>query len=419
MLNTVIIGAGYSGILTAQELSKKLRSRKDVRITLIDKNPYHTMKTELHAAASGRGKPENIKFPLSKIFAGTPVRTAAAYVTDIDFQNKRVNTASGTYSYDYLVIAAGSKPSFFGIPGAEKFSYHLQEYNDAVHLKNHLNTVFKLAASEKDPQKRKALLTFIIAGAGLTGIELAGELAEAVPLLCTKYNIPKREVTLEVIDASPRALPGMPKAVSSKAEKILHSNGVRFKFSCSVREVTNCSVVLESDGKKCEIPTHTVIWTAGVTGSDITTQAAGALRSEKGSRLRDNSYLMSVSDPSVFVVGDNMYYSTSAYKKSVPQMVENCESSAKTAADNIASLIKGRRLLARYKPSFHGAMISLGGLKGISYIGSDRLGIKAVLPSVPTQLAKRAVNVIYLSKVLGRQMIPQLIKNEFFAARAL
>ena len=187
----VIVGAGYSGILTAKKLAKKLKHNDDVSITIIDKNPYHTMLTELHEVAANRVDEESIKISLQKVFAGRKVQVRLDTVTSVDFEKKTVMGTVQNYGYDYLVLCAGSKPTYFGTPGAEEFTFKLWSYEDAVTLKDHIHTMFRKAASETDPEEKKRLLTFFIVGAGFTGAEMAGELAEYAPILCENFEIDK------------------------------------------------------------------------------------------------------------------------------------------------------------------------------------------------------------------------------------
>ena len=173
----VIVGAGYAGILTAKKLEKKLK-KQDVQITIIDKNPFHTMLTELHEVAANRVDEDSIKIDLKKVFAGRKIDFKIDTVASIDFEKKAVIGTSEKYSYDYLVLAAGSKPNFFGIQGAEDYAYKLWSFDDAVILKDRIHDMFRKAMRETNLEERKRLLTFWIVGAGFTGVEMVGELAE-------------------------------------------------------------------------------------------------------------------------------------------------------------------------------------------------------------------------------------------------
>ena len=120
MKKIVVLGGGYAGVLTAKKLAKKFKKNKDVQITLIDKQSYHTMLTELHEVAAGRVDEESIRMDLKRIFAGRNVEVVLDEIKTIDFDQKVLVSDQQSYEYDYLVIGTGCKPTFFGIPGAEQ-----------------------------------------------------------------------------------------------------------------------------------------------------------------------------------------------------------------------------------------------------------------------------------------------------------
>lgn len=415
--NIVIIGAGFSGILCAQRLEKKTARLKNISITLIDKNPYFTMRTEIHAAATGRGKPEGIVYDLAEVFADSPnVSFFCDEVTDIDFEEKSVKGQINDYSYDYLVIAAGSKPNYFGLKSAEENALPFWTYDDALALKAHIKECFEKAVDCRDEAEQKKLLTFCVVGAGLTGVELAGELAEYIPMMCTKYALPQYLTRVVDLDAMSRPIPNLPNKVSTTCNSILCELGVDMIMDARVSEVTPDALVYEKGGKTVTIPSATVVWSAGITAETITEKAAKTLDSRKGSRIVNLENLQAASDPSVFVIGDNMYFVPKGKESPVPQMVENTEQSSVLAADNIAELITDKPGDKGYKPAMHGCMISLGAKKGIAYAGLENL-FMIQLPSIPAQLAKRAINVYFLAPVFGLKKLPEIAKHEFLAQR--
>ena len=163
MTKIVVIGAGYAGVLATKKLEKKLRKLKlanETEITLIDKHPYHTMLTELHEVAACRVGEESVKMNLDQIFAGRKVNVVLDTVTKVEFNNNKVVGKNADYDYDYLVVAAGIKPTYFGVEGAKENSYPLWSYDDAVKLRDRIHDCFRLAADETDPAKKKELLTF-------------------------------------------------------------------------------------------------------------------------------------------------------------------------------------------------------------------------------------------------------------------
>jgi NADH dehydrogenase len=219
--NIVIVGAGYAGVLTAKKLAKRLKKTPDVRITIIDRHPYHTMLTELHEVAANRIPENHVRISLKKIFAGRNVDVKLDTITGVDYDKKTVIGRTGSYKYDYLVVACGSRPTFFGTPGAEEFSYKLWSFDDAVLLKHHVEDVFKDAVSETNLEQRRKLLTFYVVGAGFTGVEMVGELAEWVPLLCDEYELERGEVKIVNVDMLDRVVPTFPEHVSAKADRRL------------------------------------------------------------------------------------------------------------------------------------------------------------------------------------------------------
>ena len=417
--NIVIIGAGFSGILTAQRLEKKTASLKNISITLIDKNPYFTMRPEIHALATGRGKPEAFTYDLAETFADSPnVSFFCDEVKDIDFENKVVKGDVNTYAYDYLVIAAGSQPNFFGIKSAEENAFPFWGYDDAIALKKHIKECFEKAVDLTDEEEQKKLLTFCVVGAGLTGVELAGELAEYIPLMCKEYKLPLFLTRIVNLDAASRPIPNLPNKVSTTCNCILNELGVEMVMNAQVKDVQPDALTYEQIGKTVTIPTCTVVWSAGITAEDITQKAAKTLDSRPGFRLVNNGNLSSPADSSVFIVGDNMYFVPRGKNSPVPQMVENTEQSSVLAADNIADLITDQSGNRLYKPAMHGCMISLGAKKGIAYAGiEDRFMLQ--LPSPLAQLAKRAINVYFLVPVFGLGKALPIAKHEFLAKRSV
>jgi len=411
----VIVGAGYSGILTAKKLAKKLKKYNDVTITIIDKNPFHTMLTELHEVAANRVDEESIKISLKKVFAGRKVDVKLDTVSSIDFENKTVIGATASYQYDYIVLSAGSKPTFYGVTGAEEYSYQLWSYKDAVVLKDHIHNTFRKAACEPNAEERKRLLTFYVVGAGFTGVEMIGELAEYVPILCEKYDINKRDVTLCDVDGLSRPIPNLPEKLSLKVSRRLEKMGVKLILSTTVCSVGSDFIELKQNDIITHYSVGTVIWAAGIQSADVTKEAGNKLELTRGGRIQVDSYLRSTKDENVYIIGDNMYYIPEGGDHPVPQMVENCEQCADTAAHNIVCAILGQGKMEVYKPSFHGVMVSIGGRYGVAHVGLPHHMFS--LPSFLAMFAKHFINIIYFIQVLGWNKIFSYMKHEFFTIR--
>ncbi len=410
----VVLGAGYAGVLTAKKLAKKFKKDSSVSITVIDKNPYHTMLTELHEVAANRTPEDHVRISLSKIFAGRRVNVKLDTITSFDFEKKLLTGKAGSYSYDYLVISAGSKPTYFGTPGAEEFSYKLWSFGDAVRLKHHTEDMFRQAVSETDPVKRRSLLTFYIVGAGFTGVEMAGELAEWIPILCDEYEVKREEVKIVNVDMLDRVVPTFPEYVSAKAAKRLSKMGVDVVLKTGVCAVGADYIELKQGEACTRINTATVIWTAGVEGSEIISKAEGLQKAGRG-RIQTDEYLRAAGRSDVYVAGDNIFFIPEGSKTPVPQMVENAEQSAHTVAHNITAAVTGEGEPEKYTPKFHGAMLSIGSRYGSAYVGGANKKIS--LASFFAMFVKHFINLVYFIQVAGWNKIAGYMKNEFFTVR--
>lgn len=411
----VILGAGYAGILTAKKLAKKFKKNSDVNISIIDKNPFHTMLTELHEVAANRVDEDSIKISLKKVFSGRKVNVITDAINTIDFEKKSVAGKNNNYNYDYLVLAAGSKPTDFGIKGVKENAFMLWSYEDAVKLKDHIHDMFRRAACETDIEEKKRLLTFHVVGAGFTGVEMVGELAEYVPFLCEKYEIERELVTLVNVDGLSRTVPNLEEELSRKVERRLRKMGVKLLLNNFVQGVGENYIETKNGDTITKHTTGTVIWAAGIEGADITSEATKKLQSAGRGRIKVDEHLRSVDDERVYVIGDNMFFIPKGEERPVPQVVENAEHSSATAAFNIACAITGHGQMKVYKPAFHGFMVCVGGRYGVASVGMPNHMFK--LPSFLAMFAKHFINIIYFIQVLGWNKIISYVKHEFFTIR--
>lgn len=418
MTNIVVIGAGYAGVLATKKLEKKLRKKgvaNETQITIIDKHPYHTMLTELHEVAACRVGEESVKMNLDQIFAGRKVNVVLDTVTKIHFEENRITGENGEYSYDYLVLAAGSKPTFFGVEGAEEYSYTLWSYDNAVRLRDHIHDCFRLAADEPAQEKRRELLTFYVVGAGFTGVEMMGELAEYVPVLCERFHVKREDVKLVNVDGLSRPVPVLPEKLSGKVERRLKKMGVEIVMNASVVGVGENFIKMKEGEEVKQYTAGTVIWTAGIESSEITTDAAKEVKSAGRGRIEVDSYLRSVDHENVYVIGDNMFYTAPGEERPVPQMVENAEHSAGTAANNIAAAITKKGEMEEYNPKFHGIMVCVGGRWGTARGGMAKHQMN--LPSFFAMFAKHFINIIYFIQVMGWAKVSSYLRHEIFTIR--
>jgi NADH dehydrogenase len=418
MKKVIVLGAGYAGVLTAKKLEKKAKkANQEVEITLIDKNPFHTMLTELHEVAACRVDDSSIRIDLKKIFAGRNVNVVLDNISKVDYAQKSLAGQTKNYSYDYLVVATGCKPTYFGIPGAEEHGFPLWSYDDSIRLRDHIQEQFRNASAEIDPEKKKAMLNFFVVGGGFTGVEMAGELGEYSPIICKKYGIDPKDVQIHLIDFLDRIMPVIPKKITDKAMRRFEKIGVDVKLKTKVVSLGDGSIEYEGeDGKRVKALTNTVVWGAGTEGSEVAQAAEGlGLEPKTRGRIRTDKFLRSENDKNVYVAGDNMFYIPEGEKTSVPQMVENCEHCAGVIATNLLTQLSGQEPTVVYKPAFHGAMVCIGGRYAITHGGLP--GKFFGMPSLFAGAAKHFINIIYFMQVLGWNKVGSYIWHEFMTIR--
>ncbi|WP_410770930.1 NAD(P)/FAD-dependent oxidoreductase [Fontibacillus sp. BL9] len=405
MKKIVVLGGGYGGVVTSKHLAKLFKKDKDVEITLIDRNPYHTLLTELHEVAANRAPEDSVKIELKKIFAGQKVDVVLDSIDQIDFASKQLRSEKNTYKYDYLVIGTGCKPTFFGIPGAEEHSLTLWSYEDAVRLKEQIRNKFGLAAKETNPAKRRKMLSFVVVGAGFTGVELVGEMAEFRDELCKEFFIDPSEVRLVVADMAPKILPILPDKLIEKAAKRLHKMNVEIITSAKITGVTPTGVVL---GDK-ELEADTVVWTAGVEGSELVGKLD--VKQEGRKRIVTNDKLQSVDHENVYIVGDNIFFIPEGETRPVPQMVENAEQAGPLIAHNIHADVHNKPKKS-YKPGFHGTMVCIGSRYGVANVGLPNKMF--MLTGFMAMFSKHLINMYYLFTVAGFAKVWTYMMHEFF-----
>jgi NADH dehydrogenase len=425
----LVAGGGYAGVEAARKLEKIFRKDEGVEITLLDKKTYQTMMTELHEVAGGRCEPESIRVRFDKIFAGRKVNLVCDEIESIDFKACKVKCRNSSLDYDYLVLGLRAEPDYFNIKGAEENSFGLWSYDDAVKVRNHIIDCFHKAAGAVSPGEKAALLTFTVAGAGFTGIELAGELMEWRKELCSEYGFAEDEVKILVVEAMNDVLPVIPKKLREKTLKFLTAHGVEVLLGAAISEVDSKGIT--AGGKR--IDTSTIVWTCGVKGcsfinrlpelhspeklsswhfkGDDLLAADDNLRAgiRKKGRLITNEFLQSVDYGNVFITGDILWFRQG--HKVLPQVVETALQTGECAAVNISNLVQGRPL-ETFKAEYHGQMVSIGS----RYAVADVMGMQ--LSGFPAMAAKHLVHLHYLFGIGGINLLWGYLKHRILDVKS-
>jgi NADH dehydrogenase len=363
--HVVIVGAGFGGLEAAFGLAGA-----PVAITLVDRRNHHLFQPLLYQVATASLATSEIAWPIRYLLRGRPeVTTLFANVNGVDAQNKRVLLDDGdTLPYDTLILATGARHAYFGHDEWEPFAPGLKTLEDATTLRRRILVAFERAERESDPARREALLTFVIIGAGPTGVELAGTIADlAKDTLAPDFrNIDTRKARVVLIEAGPRVLAGFPDDLSAYAQASLESLGVEVKLGHPVTECTADGVVY-GDNK---LEARTIIWAAGVRAS----RAAEWLNApaDRAHRLEVLPDLTVPGHPDIFAIGDTVTIA-GPDGNPVPGIAPAAKQQGRYAAATIKARLNGGTLPPfRYKHA--GSLAQIG--KRLAVIDFGRIKLR-------------------------------------------
>ncbi|MDI3257423.1 MAG: NAD(P)/FAD-dependent oxidoreductase [Kyrpidia sp.] len=380
----VILGAGYAGVVTALGLAKET-TVQEVEITLVNKYDYHQLVTQLYEPAAAAKRDTEVRIPLARLLSGKHVRFVRDVVTKIDLQAKTVMLQGGELQYDYLVVALGSETEYFGIPGMKEHSMTLKSVDEARLIRTHIERCF--AEYPYDP--RPEYLTFVVGGAGLTGIELVGEIANWLPRLCEESNIPRDQVKLYNVEAMTSILPGFDDDLAAKAEEVLRAKGVIFKVGSPIVQVEPEAVHLKSGEI---IRAKTIIWTGGVRGNQIVVDAG--FETEPRGRAKVNEYLQAAGHEDVYMAGDCCFV-LNEQGRPYPPTAQLAIQMGTCVARNLCAELKGQAKTS-FTPKILGTVASLGGRDAVGKVGKNYKTSGRV-----AYLIKDLSQIRYLAKIGG------------------
>ncbi|MER3479116.1 MAG: NAD(P)/FAD-dependent oxidoreductase [Meiothermus sp.] len=385
--HVVILGAGFAGLNAVRVLGRE----KNLRITLVDKNNYHLFLPLLYQVASAGLEAPQIAMPIRAFLRRYPNANFVMGQADrVDTQAKVLFVDGQPIPYDYLIVGSGSRNFDFGIPGVAQYAIGLKSLGEALRMRDRALSAAEEAVRTRDPERRKALLTFVIVGGGPTGVELAGALGELKKHVVARDYPELRGSRLRIvlIEAGERLLSAFSEGSSRYAERFLESVGVEVLKRTRVSEVTEAGVRLESGEF---IPSFVVVWSAGVAGA-----ALPGLPTGRGNRVATTPELSLSEAPEVYVVGDMNYLEANG--KPLPQVAPVAMQQGTWAAQNILRHLRGQRPLPfRYKDK--GNLAVLGRAKAVAELG--RVRFKGFLAWI-TWLA---VHIYYLAGFRNRLLV--------------
>jgi NADH dehydrogenase len=360
----VIVGAGFGGLETALRLAGA-----PVSITLVDRRNHHLFQPLLYQVATASLATSEIAWPIRYLLRDrSEVTTLFATVSGVDADGHRVLLDDGdALPYDTLVLATGARHAYFGHDEWEPFAPGLKTLEDATTLRRRILVAFERAEREADPQRRAALLTFVIVGAGPTGVELAGTIAElAQDTLPPDFrNIDTHKARVVLIEAGPRVLAGFADDLSAYAQRALESIGVEVMLGQAVTECSADGVVYGGHSLQAK----TLIWAAGVRASPAAEWLNAA--SDRAGRLEVQPDLTVSGHPDIFAIGDTVVVAD-ADGKPVPGIAPAAKQQGRYVADCIKARLRGETP-APFRYRHAGSLAQIGKRKAVIDFGSIKL----------------------------------------------
>ena len=361
--HVVILGGGFGGLYATRELV-----RQKVRITLIDRSNHHLFQPLLYQVATAALSPGDIAQPIRKIFRkNLNVQVLMAEALAVDPAQKIVRMSTGYIRYDYLIVATGATHAYFGHDEWKEVAHGLKSLEDAIEMRRMFLTAFEEAEAEPDEAMRKMLLTFVIVGAGPTGVELAGTMSEvARRTLAQEFrNIHPQNARILLLEGGPRVLPAFSPDLSESAHKQLLELGVEVRTNALVTNITRQAVFVGDE----RIETSRVFWAAGVSASPLGRTLGAPV--DRAGRVKVQPDLSIEAHPEILVVGD-LATLTDAKGKQVPGLAPAAIQMGRYAGKRVRAILEGKSS----KPFAYfdkGSLATIGRAAAVGYSGPLKL----------------------------------------------
>jgi NADH:ubiquinone reductase (H+-translocating) len=363
----VVAGAGYAGLHVALRLATKLRDNPGVELILVDRHDYHQAVTELPRVAGGTRAADAVRIPIQDVLAKR-VQFLETEVTGFDLPGRRLLTRDGPIGWRRLVLALGSRPNDFAIPGLAERALSLYSVDDAERVWQAVTQTIAQAAAATDRAEQRRLATVVVGGGGATGVELAGELAEMVPEVAHGHDLPPELPAVLLLEAGPQILAGSSPALIAKAGGILNQLGVRVRTNAAIAEATEEGFRLRSGEL---VAGGVFVWAGGVKAPDLV--AGSGLPVGHNGRVKVDRHLRALDHPQVYVAGDLASVTDLRSGHVLPPLAQIALEEAETVARNLDAELEGRPLEAF---TFHdkGFVVSVGTRRGVADVAGITTG---------------------------------------------
>jgi NADH dehydrogenase len=364
----VILGGGFGGLYAALTLLKELAGSELAEVTLVDRRNYFTFTPLLPEVAAGTLSRAHVTYPFRFLAKNGRFHFLQGEVQAFDLDARTVRIENLIIPYDYLIVALGSVSFFFGSRQLEVHSLPLTSVEEALAIRNHVIRCFEQAVIEPDPVRQRRLLTFVVAGAGPAGVEIAAELHHLIHAVLLKYYpVDPTLVRVLLVDAADRILVHFARELAEAGQNELIKRGIEVRLKTLVTGATEAEVELNRGEER--VPTCTLIWTGGVTVNPAASQLAAA-KTRRGAIVVDE-FLKIPEHPEVYVIGDGACVLDRRSGRPYPPVAPVAIRQGIRAAGNVVNTIEGR-IREPFRFDFTGNIVGLGG--GMALV--NLLGIK-------------------------------------------
>ncbi|GAA0440609.1 NAD(P)/FAD-dependent oxidoreductase [Lentibacillus halophilus] len=387
----VVLGAGYAGMMTTKRLMQKLRP-EEAELVLVNKHNYHYQTTWLHQVAAGTVNPNQARMMISDVINPNRVNLIYDDVIDVKKDDHRVVLKNSEITYDYLVISLGFETNTFGIKGMEKNAFSITDIESSRMIREHLD--YKFAKYSSSDQPKDEDLNILVGGGGFTGIEFVGELAEKVPELCKKYDVPRNKARIINVEAAPSILPGFNNELIDYTRRSLEDRGVEFMEGAKINECKKNSFVIGDDNE--EVKAGTIVWTGGVTGNSLLSKAGFDITKGK---VTVNGDMRAPGEENIFILGDCAWVMDEEKGKPFPPTAQAAMQHADTCSNNLRALLHNEPL-DKFVFDDKGTVASLGQSDAMGTIFND-----TKLYGKPAVSMKKVIDNRYLFMLGGPRLI--------------
>ena len=397
MHRVVIVGGGFAGLHTAKALR-----RGAVEITVLDRRNFHLFQPLLYQVATGGLSPGDITSPIRRVLRRQRnTRVLLATVQDVDPSERVVVSDAGKFAYDTLVLAAGAHHHYFGNEQWERLAPGLKTVEDATRIRSRILYAFEAAEKAVDADTRRAWLTFVVVGGGPTGAELAGALGELAndTLRHDFRSMDPAEAQIILVEGRDRVLPTYPNSLSTKATRSLERLGVTVRTNSMVADLTLDGIVVREGDRDELIPTHCVIWAAGVTAASIASVVAtrtGA-PTDRAGRLIVEPDLSLVRHPDILVLGDMCTY-THQTGAPLPGVAPVAMQQGRYAARLILARLRGK-VIPPFRYADKGSLATIGRKAAVADFGRVRFS------GFPAWLLWLGIHLFFLIEFENRVLV--------------